>query len=218
MSTSMRFLSHPALARSGTVDQVLYHQLGSLLVRKLRQRHSCPQHDTHVGDGQRRQLTNFQLLARSRVPWEPPFPVQFGLRHKPRCQNRQSQVMFPGAELLCLQLVPANLGLGFLGGSLDKVTLAVHPGQFLQRRFRARVTEGIPTVSVPITTHHQPLFRRLSIPQSPDASGSELGNQLATLAGAHPDPYPLRVSSCLRDRQRFFGRQHSRLRVTVGRI
>ena len=146
----MLSLFHPAFARSGTVDQMFHDQSSGFLVRELRQRHRRSQQFPHIGDRQCRQVIDRQLAIQLGVAGELLLPLEFGLGHEPRCQNGQSQLMFPGTELLGLQLIPAHLRLGVLNGALDEVALGLQPGQFFQGRLRVGIAEGVAAIPVSI--------------------------------------------------------------------
>jgi len=107
---------------------MLDHQVSCFRHPEALQRHHGAEQFPKVGHRQGRQDLGLPV-------GEPPLgvtriglgPLLFGWGDKPGGQHGQRQRRFPGAVLLGLQFIPAELGFGLRGGACDAVALALPP-------------------------------------------------------------------------------------------
>ena len=100
----------------------------------MRQWQSSLQQITHIRGRKGRQNLEFQLVKQFWIPSIGLLPLQFDVGHEPQGRSRECHMMFPGAILACLEIIPTQFRLGVLVGALHEVPLATGFNQLLGRR------------------------------------------------------------------------------------
>jgi len=110
--------------------------------------------------------------------------IQGRFCYEPGRQDVECQMMFPGKGFSCLNIVPAEIGFGFLVGAFDEKALAFTPCQNRPWGIGGGVGEAIVAFAIAVAAHDQGFFAKivffvLILPNGTYPAGGKVGSQLA---------------------------------------